>query len=153
MKIEPLELEREVPRGAGISFWPFIDLCAIGLFAAVFGSKFVMAPGMAVRLPEVEEPSATISARFEVLTIDEVEGNEFIIFQERKLDLDGFAKLIRQRGPVAEGTDLLVRADSAVSWDKLARLLESARNAGYRHVQLPTEATTPEPERFEVSEE
>ena len=153
MNIHPLELEKEVPAGVGISFWPFIDICLIGLFAAVFGSKFVMAPGIAVQLPEVVEPKSSISARLHVLTVDEVEGKEMIIFQERLLNLKTFAKLLEENGPVAAGTDLLVRADAKVSWQTLSSLIEAAEKGRYSHIKFSTERAPVEEGRFGVAVE
>lgn len=148
MNLHPLKLEKEVPAGVGLSFWPFIDICLIGLFAALFGSKFVMAPGIAVQLPEVIEPQSSISARLHVLTVDEVEGKEVIIFQERLLNLTTFAKLLEKSGPVASGTDLLVRADAKVSWQTLASLIEAAEKGRYSHIKFSTERSSIEEERF-----
>ena len=153
MDIQPLNLEKEVPVGAGISIWPFIDICLIGLFVAVFGSKFVMAPGIAVQLPEVIEPKSSISARLHVLTVDEVEGKEVIIFQERLLNLKTFAKLLEENGPVPEGTDLLVRADAKVSVQTFTSLIEAAEKGRYSHIKLSTERASVEEERFGVAEE
>jgi len=151
MKIHPLALEKEVPKGVGASFWPFIDLCVIGLFAAIFGSKFVMAPGIAVQLPEVTEPKATISARYHVLTIDEVAGKEVIIFQERLLNLETFAKFLEESGPVVEGTNLLVRADAGVSLQTFALLTEAAEKGRYSHIQLSMEKASVVGEAFGAS--
>ena len=44
MKLSILNLDREVPRTAKLGFWPFVDICVIGLFASLYGSNFVIAP-------------------------------------------------------------------------------------------------------------
>ena len=112
-----------------------------------------MAPGIAVQLPEVTEPSTSISARYHVLTVDEIEGKEVIIFHERLLNLETFARYLDESGPVASGTDLLVRADSRVSWQTLAALFDAAIKSGYRQVRLPTEQMQEETGVFGVPEE
>ncbi|EDY80979.1 hypothetical protein VDG1235_596 [Verrucomicrobiia bacterium DG1235] len=134
-----LNLETELPKRAKLSFWPFLDLCVIGLFFALFSSKFVMAPGLTLALPVVESSQVAISPVYEVVTVTEVKGEEMIFFQDGKYDLESLGKLFVRRGGAQEGATLLVKADMAVSMQTLSSLSQLAIEAGYTRVQLATE--------------
>lgn len=139
MKLLRLNLENEAPTPAKLSFWPFVDLCAIGLFFALFGSKFIIAPGIGVELPRLESEGITMAENYEVLTVNEVEGKEMIMFQGTVLNLDSMRRLLNAREEVQEGVTLLVRSDAAVSMKTLVSLSEIATEAGYARIQLATE--------------
>ncbi|MDQ8187255.1 biopolymer transporter ExbD [Pelagicoccus sp. SDUM812002] len=134
-----LKLEAELPKRAKLSFWPFLDLCAIGLFFVLFSSKFVMAPGITLALPEVGSSQVAISPLYEVVTVTEVKGEEMIFFKDSKFNLDSLEKLFAKRGKAPQGATLLVKADVAVSMRTLALLSELAIESGYSRVQLATE--------------
>lgn len=134
-----LKLEAELPKRARLSFWPFLDLCVIGMFFVVFSSKFVVAPGLTLALPEVGSAQVAISSVYEVVTVTEVKGEEMIFFQDSVLDLESLGKLFSRRGAPPEGATLLVKADMAVSMQTLSLLSELAIETGYRRVQLATE--------------
>lgn len=134
-----LKLEAELPKRARLSFWPFVDLCVIGMFFVLFSSKFVMAPGLSLALPQVESSQVAISPVYEVVTVTEVKGEEMIFFQDSVLNLDSLAKLFERRGPAPLEATLLVKADVAVSMNTLSVLSQLAIDAGYSKVQLATD--------------
>src|SRR5690606_27226956 len=130
-----LNLEKELPRPARLSFWPFADLCAIALFFAVFSSKFVMAPGIALTLPEVGDPQVSIAPVFEVVSVSEVNGEEMIFYRENVSRLPAFGEAFRKRGRPPENATLLVKADARVSMQTLTEIADVAIQAGYSRVQ------------------
>ncbi|MDQ8183017.1 biopolymer transporter ExbD [Pelagicoccus sp. SDUM812005] len=134
-----LKLEAELPKRAKLSFWPFLDLCVIGMFFVLFSSKFVMAPGITLALPEVGASQVAISPIYEVIAITEVRGEEMIFFKDSKFDLVSLEKHFEKRGAAPKGATLLVKADVAVSMRTLSLLAELAIEAGYSRVQLATE--------------
>jgi len=134
-----LELEKELPKPARLPAWPFVDLCALGLFFALFSSKFVMTPGFTLALPTVGESQVAISSVYEVVTVSEVKGEEMIFFQDRVLDLASLERFLETRGKLPADATLLVKADFAVSMQTLSVLNELAIRAGYARVQLATE--------------
>lgn len=134
-----LKLEAELPKRAKLSFWPFLDLCVIGMFFVLFSSKFVMAPGLTLALPEVDSSQVAISAVYEVITISEVKGEEMIFFQDSVLSLDSLRKRFAERGGAPAGATLLVKADVDVTMATLSQLSELAIDSGYDRVQLATE--------------
>ncbi len=134
-----LKLEAELPKRAKLSFWPFLDLCVIGMFFVLFSSKFVMTPGITLALPEVESSQVATSSVYEVIAVTEVKGAEMIFFDGSKYDLDSLTKLFSERGKAPEGATLLVKADVAVSMGTLSLLSSLAIESGYSRVQLATE--------------
>lgn len=135
-----LNLEKELPTPAKLSFWPFVDLCAVGLFFTIFASKFVVTPGFTLELPKVESSQVAIAAIYDVIAVTEVKGEEMIFFQDNVLNLETLGKLLESRErPTADAT-LLVKADGRVSMQTLSSLTELAVRAGYSEVQLATES-------------
>ena len=140
MKLQKLELEKEIPPPTKMSFWPVLDVLAILVFTSVFGSKFVVAPGLTLSLPEMDTPVVEKASEYHVLTIGELDGKEMIIFQDSILDLESFKRRLdsAERRP-PPGTVLLALLDSSVSMKTLAPLSEIATNAGYENIQIATE--------------
>jgi len=139
MRLLALKLENEVPKPVGLNFWPFFDLCVIGLFATLYGSSFVIAPGISIDLPRSNHRQSTVAQRLEVMSVDEVSGEEQIYFEDRLLKLETLEKMLRIRGNVADNVTLLVRVDASVSVQTITSIFEIAERAGYPNVQLATE--------------
>lgn len=135
-----LDLEKELPKRARLTVWPFVDICAIGLFFVLFSSKFVMAPGLTLALPVVGSSQVAISSAYEVIAVSEVKGEEMIFFQNSVLNLESLARYFEKRGPAPKGATLLVKADMAVSMKTLTALNQLAIEAGYARIQLATES-------------
>ena len=148
MKILKLDLEKELPEPSRMSWWPLVDLCVIGLFVAVFGSKFVIPPSLTMDLPQLKKPQIAIAAEYHVVSIDEVEGEEMILYEDTVHNLETFRKRLDKRGKVTRGTTLLVRADAAVSMQTLSSLFEIAQEMGYQRIQFATEKRQDESSPF-----
>ncbi len=139
MRLLTLNLKDEVPKAASLNFWPFFDICVIGLFATLFGSNYVIAPGINIGLPRSNHVQTVVSGRLEVMSVNEVSGEEVIIFEERLLNLKTLEKMLAQRGEVSKKVTLLIRMDAAVSAQTFTSICEIAEAAGYENVQLATE--------------
>lgn len=139
MRLLALKLENEVPKAVGLNFWPFFDLCVIGLFATLYGSNFVIAPGISINLPRSNHVQSTVAQKLEVMSVDEVSGEEQIYFEDRLLKLETLEKMLRIRGEVADNVTLLVRIDASVSAQTITSIFEIAERAGYRNIQWATE--------------
>ncbi len=134
-----LDLEKCLPSAARLSFWPFLDLLALGLFFAVFSSKFVVAPGITLALPRVGSSQVAISPVYEVISVTEVRGEEMIFYRDSVLNLMSLEKLLQGQPRPEPSTTLLVKADARVSMQTLSALGEFAIKFGYARVQLATE--------------
>lgn len=129
---------------AGIDLVPFVDVCIILLFFGLFGSRFILAPGVAVdlQLPAASgaPPDAVPTSR--VLTVGEVGGREVLMFEGRILDLEKFERFLKERAGRFEGEVLLLRMDRDVSMVFLTRVMETAKIGGFARALLAVE---PEP--------
>lgn len=134
-----LDLERFLPRAANLSFWPFLDLLALGLYFVLFSSKFLVAPGITLALPRVGSSQVAISPVYEVISVTEVKGEEMIFYRDSVLNLKTLEKLLEGQPRPDPSTTLLVKADARVSMQTLSALGEFAIKSGYARVQLATE--------------
>ncbi len=139
MRLLTLNLESELPRACSLNFWPFFDFCVIGLFATLYGSNFVIAPGISIDLPRANHIQSSVAQRLEVMSVDEVSGEEQIYFEDRLLKLETLEKMLRIRGEIPKNVALLVRIDGSVSAQTFTSILEIAKSAGYQNIQWATE--------------
>lgn len=139
MRLLALNLKTEVPRTAKLSFWPFVDICVIGIFATLFGSNYVIAPGINIELPRSNHQQNVVSDRLQVMSVEELAGEEQIIFEDRILNLESLGRMLEKRGEVSENATLLLRIDATVSAQTITSVFEIAESAGYRDIQWATE--------------
>lgn len=121
---------------------PFVNVGAILLFFGLLGSRFVLAPGMAINLPATSAMPQDALLTSRVLTVGEVEGRESLIFEGRILNLASFERLLTEQANEFSGDVLLVLMDRDVSMVLLVRVCELAKRAGFNQVLLAAE---PEP--------
>lgn len=145
MITRPFNFEAHLrPPSMALDLVPFVNVCALLLFFGMLGSRFILAPGVAMKL----ELPATAGAPHDalptsrVLTVGEVDGREMLIFDGRILNLASFERYLQERGQAFAGEVLLVRMDRDVSMVLLVRVCEMARHGGFETVMLATE---PEP--------
>jgi biopolymer transport protein ExbD len=128
--------ERMRPPAKGFDPVGLVDVCLIILFFLLLGSRFVMAPGITLRLPQTRGEGLAAATSFRVLTIGEAQGSEVLLFEGRLLTLDGFERVLAGEG--GSGS-LLVRLDRGVSVETLVRVADIARQAGFDQVQIAAE--------------
>ena len=119
---------RPEPRNFDALF--YVNVGALVVFFALFGSHFVLAPGMAVnfRLPTAD--GGEVGARIPTHVISVLAtGQIFTSHGDRKLEQlpAYFATLTRG----VEAPVLLVRADAAVPTSVMATISSSAQGAGF----------------------
>ncbi len=139
MRLLTLKLDNEVPKAVALNFWPFFDICVIGLFATLYGSNFVIAPGISIDLPRANHMQSAVAQRLEVMSVDEISGEEQIYFEDRLLKLETLEKMLRIRGEIPENVALLIRIDASVSAQTITSIFEIAESAGYQNIQWATE--------------
>jgi biopolymer transport protein ExbD len=130
----PLELSsrlRETPRNFD---WLFlVNVGLLGLFFTLFGSRFVLAPGLGVdfRLPTVAGADAGARPATHVISVIN-SGQIFTNDGLRKLsELGGWLKLQAEK---TERPLLLVRAGADVPTSVLADVASAARGAGFEMI-------------------
>lgn len=137
----PLDLRRhlhEPPRS--FDPVPLLDLCLIGLFFALFSSRFLFAPGTAIDLPAIPSGQAIGLPADAVLTVRSLGDREVFLFDGRILSDQGLALALQER--VARSSNLqpvlLLKADQGLPLERLLEISNQARTAGFATIQLAT---------------
>ena len=116
----------------------YVNLLLLGLFFALFGSRFVLSPGVQLENPEFQLPRTTVAgegAARTVLVIDLPRGG-VAITAEGQLTYQRLAGWLQQRGKELQGGRVLVRADATtVPMQDLLAVFEMIQAAGFE-VQL-----------------
>ncbi len=129
--------------GNGFDFVALLDLAVIGLFLALIGSRFVFAPGAEVELartthPELGGPVAPI-----VLTVGR---NDAYFFRGQRIlprDLPAqFSAYVAEHGPESV---LLMKLDRSLPLESVFGLIDEARTAGFKRVQIAAESIEERP--------
>jgi biopolymer transport protein ExbD len=122
---------RPEPRDADAVF--YVNVCALALFFTLFGSRFVLAPGLGLdfELPQVagaREGAAPTTCYISVLRTGQIFTDDGLFNLAQLQDwLNAQAKLYRR-------PSLLIRASAGVPLSSLARIFDLAHKAGFRVV-------------------
>lgn len=121
----------------------YANLVLLGLFFALFGSRFVISPSMELgsgnfALPVAENPAVTGASSTAVIS---VLGADMVFTADGRMTYGELSLWLPTQ--VARGGEqesrLLVRADARVAAQDLVRLSDMARAAGFSGVQLALE--------------
>ena len=142
MITRPLELSdrlREPPRSFDSLF--FVNAVLLGLYFAIFGSRFVIAPGVELENPAFQVPasaSAIAGAMPAALVID-LPRPGVVFTAEGQQNYARMAVWLQQQSTRWPGARVLVRADAqTVPMQDLLHVFELIRAAGFE-VQLAAE--------------
>ncbi len=135
MITQPLDLAahlRPPPRSFDVFF--FVNVAVLGLFLTLFTSKFVLAPGETISVPQLEGGSAMTTG-----LVVNLQRDNLILFEGGRYSMDGFrqrlAEVVREKG----ASRLLLRADRQTSAQALITFTAVATAAGCE-VQIAAEA-------------
>lgn len=135
MITRPLDLAsrlRPGPRGLDALF--YVNVGALALFFLVFGSRFVLAPGLAVDFALPQAEAAALSARPTDLVIA-VPGSDMALVDGAVLNFSALATWLKENsGGAGAGRRLLVQAAASLPTGDLARLQTMAAEAGFAGV-------------------
>jgi biopolymer transport protein ExbD len=138
----PLDLAsrlRPVPHGTGALH--YVNVGVLGLFFALFGSRFVLAPGLGVDFQLPQQPGAQAGAAQASTVISVLRSGQ--IFTDRGLvDMGQLREWLKARSGREPHPTLLIRASSEVSLSKLIEIEGAAREAGF-NVLLGAEGRGP----------
>jgi len=131
MITRPLDLAgklRSEPRSFDWMFW--VNAAAVVLFFGVFGSRFVLAPGLGVdfRLPVVVGAAASAKAPTHMISV--TEGGK-IFTSDGLRDLKELTPWLEDQVHGAGAPVLLVRADDGVSLAMQADITNAAQSVGF----------------------
>jgi biopolymer transport protein ExbD len=131
MITHPLDLAsrlRPPPRSFDALF--FVNCGLIVLFFGLFGSRFVLAPGLGVnfQLPEMAGAAAGAAQTTVFISIPR---SDMVLADDGMLDYTQLRSWLERRGRRDKGLALLVRADRRVPLEDLEIIAEMAADAGF----------------------
>lgn len=145
MITRPLDLAsrlRGAPRGWDAFF--YVNVAALGVFFLVFGSRFVLAPGLATdfRLPGAGERA---TARLTTEVVIAVPASNLAVVDGAVVDFKGLGAWLREQVRLAQERTgkaelrLLVQAADGLPARDLAEIYGLAADAGFAGVLLATD--------------
>ncbi len=132
MIARPLDLAsrlRPPPHGTGALH--YVNVGLLGLFFALFGSRFVLAPGLGVDFQLPQQPGAQAGAA-QASTVISVLRSGQIFTDAGLLDMGQLSTWLKARSGRDPHPTLLIRASSEVSLSKLVEIEGVAQDAGFR---------------------
>jgi biopolymer transport protein ExbD len=131
MITHPLDLAarlRPPPRNLDALF--LMNGALIMLFFVLFGSRFVLAPGLGVdfRLPEMVGADAGAAPTTVVISLRH---SDMVLVDDGMLDYEQLRVWLEKRARREKGLALLVRADRRVPLEDLGIIAEMAATAGF----------------------
>ena len=140
MITRPLDLLtklRRPPRNFDVLF--FVNIGVLALFFALFGSRFVLSPGLGVdfNLPDGGAGAMTAASPTDVVIA--VVRSDMALVDGVVLDFPRLKKWLMEKAAVREGQRLLVQANRDLSASDLTTIYEMAREAGFAGVQIAAE--------------
>ena len=139
MITRPLDLSSRLrPAPRSFDFLFFVSTGLIALMFVLFGSRFVLSPGLGVDFT-VPPAAVAINAAVPTAVVIAVKGSDLAFVEGAKVDAAGLRRWLIERAKGHEGLRLLVQADASVSTKDLTDIYEMARTAGFAGVQIAAE--------------
>jgi biopolymer transport protein ExbD len=125
----------------------YVNLCTLAVFFSLFGSRFILAPGIAVDfvLPTADNEESSLRLSDIVITVD---ATDRAIVSGQNLDFKELRIWLKQQvtNPIKGGHRLLVKASGTLPASDLAKIYNMASEAGFSGVLIATDdrnATVP----------
>lgn len=132
MIARPLDLAsrlRPTPHGTGALH--YVNVGLLGLFFVLFGSRFVLAPGLGVDFQLPQQPGAQAGAAQASNVISVLRSGQ-IFTDEGLVDMGQLREWLHSRAARDAKPTLLVRASSQVTLSELIEIEGAAHEAGFR---------------------
>lgn len=133
-------IDRLPPLKTGFDVVAVLDLIAIALFISLLFTRFVIAPGVRVSLPETDLRMPQNASSVAVLTI----GNKGMLFFDGGVyDLNSidqaFARFMQTSGD--NSSVVLLKTEASISLQVFLELCQMAQDAGFDQVQISGQKT------------
>lgn len=138
MITRPLDLAsklRSEPRSFDALF--YVNAGLVAFFFSLFGSRFVLAPGLGVDFRMTEMSGALAGASPTGSVISVLPSGQ--IFADGLRSLPQLQEWLKAEARKTKEPSLLVRADAEVPFDKLAAIYSAATEAGFKRIVLGAE--------------
>lgn len=135
MIARPLDLAsrlRPAPHGTGALH--YVNVGLLGLFFCVFGSRFVLAPGLGVDFQLPQLPGAREGAVQTAAYVINVLRSGQIFTEDGLVDMGQLRGWLKARAGAERHPTLLIRASSGVTLAELVEIQGAAREAGFGRV-------------------
>ncbi len=132
MLTKPLDLAsklRPQPRGYDSLFW--VNVGALVLFFTLFGSRFVLSPGLGVDF-SIPEMSGAVSGAARTTHVISVARPGLIFTDDGALNWPQLRGWLVEQGATVEEPSLLVRANAAIPVNELTDIISAAQQAGFQ---------------------
>jgi biopolymer transport protein ExbD len=110
----------------------------IVLFFVLFGSRFVLSPGLGVDFKIPVMPAAIAGAASADVVIA-IKGADMAFVEGAKVNFTGLRQYLFERAQARAGLRLLVQADASLTTRDLTEVYDMARAAGFASVQIAAE--------------
>lgn len=143
MITRPLDLSsrlKRAPRGFDTLF--YVNTGLLVVFFLLFGSRFVLSPGLGVDFQVPVMPGA-LEAASPTDVVVAIKGADMAFVEGAKVNFAGLRQYLTTRAQGREGLRLLVQADSALTTRDLTDVYEMARAAGFVSMQIAAEPAQP----------
>ncbi len=143
MITRPLDLRAQLalpPRDFDVVFW--VNVGVICLFFALLGSRFVLAPGLAVgvnQAAELELPRVASAEQGTTSVVVSFRRDNMILFEGGIYEFASFRSVLQRYAEARPGASMLVRVDKQVSMQGFLELCDLAREAGFSNVLVAAE--------------
>jgi biopolymer transport protein ExbD len=140
MITRPLDLQSKLsapPRDADVLFW--LNVGAVALFFALFGSQFILLPGERVDLKGFVLPETNSAGRGMASVVVSYRRDNMVLFEGGIYELRELLVPMEKYARQHPGSTMLVRVDKQVSVQGLLDLFDLAKQAGFAQVLLAAE--------------
>lgn len=144
MITRPLDLSarlRPAPRSMDVFF--YVNAGLIALMFVLFGSRFVLSPGLATDFT-LPETAGAISGAAATDVVIAVRRTDMALVEGEVLNFADLRRWLVSRASGRPGLRLLIQANAAVSTQDIAQLHEMAADAGFAGVILAAEPAVAE---------
>lgn len=139
MITRPLDLASRLrPSQHGYEFVFYVNAGLIALFFVLFGSRFVLSPGLGLDFSLPVMPAALAGAVSTDVVVS-IKGENLAFVAGAKVDFTGLRSYLNERAKGAAALRLLVQADAALTMRDLTEIYDMAREAGFASVQIAAE--------------
>jgi biopolymer transport protein ExbD len=139
MITRPLDLSSKLrPPPRSYEFLFFVNAGLIVLFFGLFGSRFILSPGLGIDFSVPVVPTA-LSGAVATDVVVAVKGADLAFVEGAKVNFAGLRQYLAGRAKGQAGLRLLVQADSTLPASELTEVYDMARDAGFASVQIAAE--------------
>ena len=132
MIARPLDLASRLrPPPQGMVTLHYVNVGLLGLFFTLFGSRFVLAPGLGVDFQLPQQPGAQSGAAQASNVISVLRSGQ-IFTDEGLVDMGQLGEWLATRAARERTPTLLIRASAEVTLSELIEIEGAAHNAGFK---------------------